>query len=358
MSRVWDSNRQSGTDLVILLALADRAGDDGISWPSLESLRERSRLADDRQVRRILRKLEQAGDIFTIQAAGRGHTNLYMVCVGMTQDEIATALVKRAEVSLTDATAAAADIVASRDASEKGDISAQKGVDTPPITETEKGDISAQKGTRTPPISGGFSEKGVCTPPGTNTRDLNPSSIRERERVETPLPPSQQSTNGNGAAVVHKQGSPYMTGLLLPGGHVPAGAGENAVQVYYERFHYSDPEAHLTRPKEDDLIRLCPDLDRLREVVTEYSRTNYRAGNVKLILDWYRDGVPARQANTNGGTNGNAITGNGKNGNGNGWNAGGRGTADQRKPWADYKDPQWTAEEMDRYGALLAGRAQ
>lgn len=181
---------------------------------------------------------------------------------------------------------------------------------------------------------------------------------REYMREPAALPPSQQSTNSNGAAVVHKQGSPYMTGLLLPGGFVPAGTGANAVQVYYERFHYSDPDAHLTRPKEDDLIRLCPDLDRLREVVTEYSRTGYRAGNVKLILDWYRDGVPARQANTNGGTNGNAITGNGKNGNGNGWNAGGRNGADSRKPWADYKDPQWTAEEFEKYGALLAGRAQ
>ena len=174
-----------------------------------------------------------------------------------------------------------------------------------------------------------------------NTNNLPPPNACAHEAV-----PVQ-------AATVHKQGSPYMTGLLLPGGHVPDGEGANGVQVYYERFHYSDPDAHLTRPKEDDLIRLCPDLDRLREVVTEYSRTGYRAGNVKLILDWYRDGVPVRQANDRG------RYGNGKAG-GNGINGvtGGRNGADSRKPWADYRDPQWTDDEFEKYGALLAGRAQ
>lgn len=91
--------------------------------------------------------------------------------------------------------------------------------------------------------------------------------------------------------------SPYMpAGMHLPGGYVPAGTGVNPVQVYYERFHWSDPDAHLNRPQEDDLARLCPDLDRLREVVTAYSRANYRSGNVNLILDWYRQGVPDKSA--------------------------------------------------------------
>lgn len=76
---------------------------------------------------------------------------------------------------------------------------------------------------------------------------------------------------------------------------MPAGQGQNPVQVYYERFNYGDPDARLNRPQEDDLARLCPDLDKLREVITAYSRTNYRPGNIQLILDWYRNGTPGAE---------------------------------------------------------------
>jgi len=96
-------------------------------------------------------------------------------------------------------------------------------------------------------------------------------------------------------AVKLKAKGPHMpAGLRLPGGYVAAGQGENAVQVYYERFSYANPDAHLNRPQEDDLVRLCPDLSKLREVITAYSRTNYRPGNIQLIIDWYRNGIPAQ----------------------------------------------------------------
>ena len=70
--------------------------------------------------------------------------------------------------------------------------------------------------------------------------------------------------------------------------------GANAVQVYYERFRYDHPDARLTAPQEDDLVRICTDLGRLREVIVAYSQTNYRPGNIRLILDWYARGVPER----------------------------------------------------------------
>jgi hypothetical protein len=88
--------------------------------------------------------------------------------------------------------------------------------------------------------------------------------------------------------------SPHLPrGLRLPGGYMPQGMGMNPVQVYYERFSIGDQAARLTRPQEDDLCRLCPDLGKLRSVVEAYSRTGFRPGNVQLILDWYRDGIPA-----------------------------------------------------------------
>jgi hypothetical protein len=92
-----------------------------------------------------------------------------------------------------------------------------------------------------------------------------------------------------------KANSPHMpAGLHLPGGHIPEGAGKNPVQVYYERFNFGDPAARLNRPQEDDLARLCPDLARLRDVIIAYSRTGYRPGNIQLIFDWYRNGVPSK----------------------------------------------------------------
>lgn len=78
-------------------------------------------------------------------------------------------------------------------------------------------------------------------------------------------------------------------------GYIAAGTGQTAVEVYYERFDVRQTSARLNAVKEDDLMRLCPDLDKLRDVVTAYSRTSYQPGNLKLILDWYRDGIPQHQ---------------------------------------------------------------
>ena len=140
-----------------------------------------------------------------------------------------------------------------------------------------------------------------------------------------------------------------MRGLLLPNGYVPEGTGKNAVQVYYERFHFGDPDAHLSAPVEDDLVRICTDLARLREVVIAYSRTNYQPGNAQLIIDWYHAGVPSRAAGaTKGDFNGN--------GNANsGGNTGRRGGTDSRKPWANYSAPSWSDDEIAEFQAGLAG---
>ncbi len=75
-------------------------------------------------------------------------------------------------------------------------------------------------------------------------------------------------------------------------GYIPTGKAVNAVEVYYERFSINQDNARLNAIKEDDLARICTDLDKLREVVTAYSRTSFLPGNVQLILDWYKDGVP------------------------------------------------------------------
>jgi hypothetical protein len=90
--------------------------------------------------------------------------------------------------------------------------------------------------------------------------------------------------------VEHK--SPHVDARKFAGGFIPPGAGTTAVEVYYERFDIRKDAARLNAIQEDDLVRNCPDLGVLRGVVTAYSQMPYKPGNLRLMLDWYRDGVP------------------------------------------------------------------
>ena len=60
MSAVWEAAPFSQTELLVLLSLADHAGDDGTCWPSVPRLAQRARTSE-RHVRRILTKLEADG---------------------------------------------------------------------------------------------------------------------------------------------------------------------------------------------------------------------------------------------------------------------------------------------------------
>ena len=57
ISRVWDSVPLEGTELLLLLAIAEHANDEGICWPRLERLAQRVRRSL-RQTRRLMRSLE------------------------------------------------------------------------------------------------------------------------------------------------------------------------------------------------------------------------------------------------------------------------------------------------------------
>lgn len=120
--------------------------------------------------------------------------------------------------------------------------------------------------------------------------DLSHTPVREAQSPPPPAPAAAKPPQHRGAVTVPSD-SPYMPkGMRLPGGYVPAGTGQNAVQVYYERFRYDDPDARLKSVQEQDLVNLCPDLVRLRQVIVEYSQAGHRPRNVKLILDWYNQG--------------------------------------------------------------------
>lgn len=78
MTKVWDHSQQEGTRLLLMLALADYADDQGRSFPGIKTLAKKVRL-DPRNVQRALRELEDAGEIKTITGVGFKGTNVYQI---------------------------------------------------------------------------------------------------------------------------------------------------------------------------------------------------------------------------------------------------------------------------------------
>ncbi len=80
MTAVWDYSTHKGSELLLLLALADFAHDDGSGiFPSVETMKHKTRLAE-RSVRYILRTLEASHELV---AEGKHHsgTTLYRIDV-------------------------------------------------------------------------------------------------------------------------------------------------------------------------------------------------------------------------------------------------------------------------------------
>lgn len=81
MSEVWEHSKATSGALLVLLAIADNANEQGIAWPSLMTLARKSRLSE-RQVRRQLRQLEESGELET-HVGGGDHfsTSTYRVTI-------------------------------------------------------------------------------------------------------------------------------------------------------------------------------------------------------------------------------------------------------------------------------------
>lgn len=82
MTEVWKNAPVAGTELLMLLALADSANDDRECWPSLAHLQHKVRLSLP-QTRKVLSKLADAGLIEKVINGGKGkkgrQSNLYKI---------------------------------------------------------------------------------------------------------------------------------------------------------------------------------------------------------------------------------------------------------------------------------------
>jgi hypothetical protein len=78
MTRVWQHSRHKGTELLLLLAIADNANHAGVAWPSIAHLAAKTRLSE-RAVVDILHRLEATGELRVNRNVGRGKSNVYCV---------------------------------------------------------------------------------------------------------------------------------------------------------------------------------------------------------------------------------------------------------------------------------------
>lgn len=76
---IWDEAKDlEGSKLLLLLAIADHANDDGVCYPKVETLAKKARLSV-RQTQRLLAQLEQAGYMIRDNAGGRGRPTNYIL---------------------------------------------------------------------------------------------------------------------------------------------------------------------------------------------------------------------------------------------------------------------------------------
>ena len=78
ITQVWDKSAHSGTELLMLLALADYSDDEGNSYPAVASLARKCR-TKERNAHYIIKALQDSGELRILQNEGPKGTNRYRI---------------------------------------------------------------------------------------------------------------------------------------------------------------------------------------------------------------------------------------------------------------------------------------
>lgn len=81
MSQIWDNGPTDRAELVVMLALADYANDEGECWPSMAGIAQKARMTE-RGAQKILRRLEKTCWLKIETGGGRGGKNHYVILDG------------------------------------------------------------------------------------------------------------------------------------------------------------------------------------------------------------------------------------------------------------------------------------
>lgn len=117
MTTVWEQSRQKGGTLLTLLALADVANEYGFCWPGFDYLGKRARVSP-RQAETAVNRLVEAGEIYCSRGGGRRKSNEYIVCVGLTEAEIAKRIDAFFDVGTDEAIRLAHEVITRRNMAE------------------------------------------------------------------------------------------------------------------------------------------------------------------------------------------------------------------------------------------------
>lgn len=90
MSWVWEHSEAEGSDRLVLLAIADQAGDaGGHAWPSVQTIAGKARVSV-RTAQRSIKSLVALGELSVDVNAGRNGVNVYRVNMTPRQDDTRT----------------------------------------------------------------------------------------------------------------------------------------------------------------------------------------------------------------------------------------------------------------------------
>lgn len=78
MTRVWESSALGGTELLLLLAIADHANDQGTAWPSIGALARKIRMSE-RSTHYLLARIAKTGELSIERNKGPRGCNLFRV---------------------------------------------------------------------------------------------------------------------------------------------------------------------------------------------------------------------------------------------------------------------------------------
>lgn len=78
MKTVFEHSQHSGTELLMLLAIADFADDDGRAYPSVPTLAKKTRM-QPRNANYVLAELQRSGELSVLRNAGPRGANLYRI---------------------------------------------------------------------------------------------------------------------------------------------------------------------------------------------------------------------------------------------------------------------------------------
>jgi hypothetical protein len=90
MTQVWERSQHKGSELLLMLAVADNANDQGLAYPSTKTLAKKTRLSN-RQVQRLIRVVTRSRELEVSVGTGPRGCNEYRIHLRgdkMSPDEI------------------------------------------------------------------------------------------------------------------------------------------------------------------------------------------------------------------------------------------------------------------------------